>query len=425
MKRYLFILFLFSNFLLTAQTFTLEECQQLARENYPVIQQRGLIDKLADYTVANARKNWLPQLSVALQATYQTDVMAFPDELVGMFPLDFDGLRKDQYKASVQIEQAIYEGGAVKAQVDRAKAEKEVSMQSWEVEMYNLQERVNQLYFGTLLLQEKMNEVDILIGELERNERLVQTYVINGVAGQNDLDLLRVEILSARQQRSDLEASQKAYRTMLGIMINKEFTATTTLAKPAMPSLHPQLSIERPELNYFDAQDRYLLTQQKGVNAQVRPRIGVFLQGAYANPGLNLFADMVENQWSPYLMGGIKFQWNISGYYTRKNDLSKIETGRMQLASQRETFLYNMNLKKTQESLAVERMQKVMREDDEIIRLRQAVRERTEVQVENGSRTVSDLLREMHAESLARQNKATHEIELLKNMYELKFTVNQ
>lgn len=425
MKRNLFVLFLFSHFILSAQVFTLEECQQLARENYPVINQRGLIDKLADYTVANARKNWLPQVSVGIQATYQSDVMAFPDALSGMFGLDLDGLPKDQYKAAIQIEQAIYEGGAVKAQTDKAKAEKEVSLQSWEVEMYELQERVNQLYFGTLLLQEKTKEVDILLEELIRNERLVASYLSNGVAGQNDLDLIKVEILSARQQRSELLATQKAYCRMLGIMIDREIPEKDGLLKPEMPFLSPGLSVARPELGYFDAQDRYLSTQEKAVNALVRPQIGVFVQGAYANPGLNLFADMIDNQWSSYFMAGIKFQWNLSGFYTRKNDLSKIETGRKQLATRRETFLYNINLKKTQEALAVERMQEVMREDEEIIRLRQAVRERTEVQVKNGTRTVSDLLHEIHAENLARQNKTGHEIELLKNMYDLKFTVNQ
>lgn len=426
---------------LAAQTLTLEQCQQMARENYPLVEQRGLIEKSSEFTVANAKHNWLPQVSISAQATYQSDVVTIPQDIVDMVGqlegspilgavgidmpnLNYDGIPKDQYKAAVEVQQIIYGGGAVKAQVEAAKAQGEADKQNWETEMYALRERVNQLYFGTLLLQEKGKEVNLMMDELERNKRLVQACVDLGVAGQSDVDKLQVEILSARQQRSEIDASLKAYRIMLGIMTGQEIAEGTEFVKPAMTLLPAELQINRPELRYIDAQQRLLDAQKRGVDAAIKPQIGAFFQGAYSNMGLDMFSTMMNNGWEPYFIAGIQLKWNLSGFYNRKSSLSKIETARSQLALQRETFLYNMNLKSRQEQIGIERMQEVMKEDDEIIRLRTSIRERAAAGVQNGSVTVNDLLREIHAENLARQNKVTHEIELLKDIYDLKHTVN-
>ncbi len=424
MKQHILILLLLNSFIISAQTLTIEDCQEMAKENYPVISQKGLIETAANFTIANAKKNWLPQFSIAAHATYQSDVMTIPEEFTSMLGVTLDGLPKDQYKGAVNVEQVLYDGGAVGAQVDAAKAKKEVSVQNWEVEMYNLQERVNQVFFGALLLQKKIIEANIMIDELNRHKRLLQTYVDNGVAEQNSLDQVQVEILAALQRKSELTSNQKAYRKMLGIMINREISENTELIKPKMLIVPSNPTINRPELRYFEATEMQLSIQEKGINAMLRPQIGLFFQGAYSNLGLDLFADMQKNQWSPYFVTGVKFQWNFGALYTRKNDLAKIKTELSQVSSQRETFLYNLNLKSTQESIAIEQMLEVMKQDDEIIRLRTTIRQRAEVQIKNGAISVLDLLQEVHAENLARQNKITHEVELLKNVYDLKFTTN-
>lgn len=427
MKQVILFLFLFLAPLAYAQTLTLDQCQELAKENYPLVSQKGLLEQSAEFTVSNAKRNWLPQVSLLAQATYQSEVVTLPDkfsDMLGVLGMEFEGLHKDQYKAAIEISQVIYGGGAVKAQVEMAKAESEANSQNWEVEMYGLRERVNQLFFGTLLLQEKTKETDILIEELDRNEQLVRAYIQNGVGSQNDLDQITVEQLTARQQRSELIATQKAYRTMLGIMTGKEITDDIQLQKPEMAIVAQDAMFNRPELRYFDAQEKMLDAQIKGINSAIKPQIGAFFQGAYANPGLDLFKDMEKNQWSPYFITGIKLQWNISGFYTRGNNLSQLNLNRSLISNQRETFLYNINLQSTQQNIAVNRMHEVMKDDDEIINLRTSIRQRTEVGVQNGTQTVNDLLRDLHAESLARQNKVTHEIELLKNIYDLKYTTN-
>ena len=410
-----------------AQTFTLDECQRLARENHPAIVQLGLIEKSAKFTVSNARKNRLPQLTLTAQATYQSEVPSLPEEFdpfLELAHIDIEGLKKDQYGTSLQLEQVIWAGGLIKAQAAIAEAEGKALAQNWEVEMYAIREKVNQLYFGTLLVQERIGEADLLIGELQRHDRLVRAYEANGVAGRNDLDLMRVELLTARQQKSELVALHKAYRTMLGIMVGREMGEGAELEKPAAADPGPLTQSARPELAHFEAREHLLDAQHKGVNASVMPQIGAFVQGAYGYPGPDFFKSMAERRFIPYYVAGVRLQWKFGGFYTRRNQLSQIELKRTRIASQRDSFLYNMKLKGTQESIAIERMREVMRDDDEIITLRTAIRKRTEAGVANGTQSVSDLLGDIASENLARQNRLAHEIELLKNIYDLKYTTN-
>lgn len=411
----------------SAQSLTLNECQALARENHPAIVQRGLIRKASEFTVANAKTTWLPQVEFSAQGTYQSDVTALPDAIEKLLELirrPVEGIHKDQYKLAVQIEQVIWAGGAVKAQIGIAQAEGEAAGQEWEVGMYALRERVNQLYFGCLLVQERLAEADILIGELMRHDRMVHAYAENGLASGNDLDMIRVEILGAQQKRSELVSMLRAYRTMLGLMVGRELSEQTVLRKPPVQEPRTNDFSARPEIRYFELQERVVDEQRRGLDAMMMPQVGVFVHGAYGYPGLDLFKDMQRYKWTPYIVAGVRLQWAIGGFYTRRNKLSQLELRRGQIASERESFIYNMKLKSTQESIAIDRMREVMRDDEEIISLRGTIRKRTEAGVANETHSVSDLLREISNEDLARQNRLSHEIELLKNIYDLKYTGN-
>lgn len=428
---------LFLHLGVTAQTITIDECQRLARENHPAIAQYGLIEKSVRYTVANAKTNWWPQATLSAQATYQSETPALPDELSAVLAsvsptTKYEGLKNEQYSATLQIEQIIWGGGAIKAQMHVAEAEGLAMKANWETAMYAIRERVNQLYFGTLMIQERLVESDLQIGELERHDKLIRAFEASGMANRNDLDLIRAELLTAVQQRSELAAMLKTYRTMLGIMIGRDLGENNALERPqtafagrqAEDPLDFRVTNNRPELKYFDSKERVLDAQRKSVNASVLPQIGAFIQGAYGYPSPDFFKSMSDSRPRPYYIAGVRLQWRFGGLYTRGNRLAQIENERSQITSQRESFLYDQNLRRTQESIAIERMREVMRGDDEIIELRAAIRKRTETGVANGTKSVSDLLGDIAAENIARRNKIIHEIELLKAIYDLKFTEN-
>ena len=287
--------------------------------------------------------------------------------------------------------------------------------------MYALNGRVNDLYFGILMLDEQLAQNALLQDELGRNFRQITAYVDNGIANQADLDAVKVEQLNTRQKRVELTSSRMAYLKMLSLLMGEVLSTETVLEKPVPQNeLSAVSEIRRPELSWFDAQGAGLQVQEKALNVRHLPHFGLFVQGAYGNPGLN----MLKNEFSPYYIAGIRLSWNFGSLYTLKNDRRVIENKRQQLDSNRDVFLFNTRLEMTQQDQSVRSLEKQMQDDDEIIRLRTNIRRAAEAKVANGTLTVTEMLRELTNESLARQAKAMHEIQRLMGIYQLKYTTN-
>jgi len=258
---------------------------------------------------------------------------------------------------------------------------------------------------------------------LESNLKSVNAHVNNGTAMPSDANVIKVELLSASQQRTQIESAKEAYCNMLSVMTGQPVGNSDTFVKPIPQSLSVLMN-NRPELQFFNTQSAQFEAQKQAINSSVMPRIGLFAQGFYGNPGLNLFKDMTENKWTWNYMAGIRLQWNIGNYYTLKGNLQKLSLAQQRVESQRETFLFNTDLASIQQRNAIEKMNRVMADDAEIIKLRTSIRETSEAKYANGAITVSELLRDIIAESQSTQAKALHEIEWLKNIYDLSNTIN-
>lgn len=394
---------------------TVETCQQKARENYPLIKRYELIGKSKDYNLTNAARGYLPQVALSAKATYQSEVTEIPVKLPG---LEIDGLSKDQYQAVVEVNQTIWDGGVINKQKKITKASSAVEEKQLDVDLYTLNERVNDLFFGILLLNEQLKQNALLQDELKRNYAEVASYIINGIANQADLDAVKVNQLNAIQKQTELEALRTAYQEMLSVMIG-ETVMSDELLKPALKE-EIDMQINRPELYLMDAQYNQFEVQKGMLTAQNLPKLGAFVQGGIGNPGLN----MLKNEFSPYYIAGLKLSWNFGGLYTKKNDRRLLETNQSNIDVQRETFLFNTGLQLAQQNNEVEKIRKLMQNDDEIIRLRENIRKASEVKVRNGTLTVTDMLRDITAEDQARQDKLLHEVQLLMTIYEIKNTTN-
>ena len=348
------------------------------------------------------------------------------ENLFSLMGVEMHGLNRDQYRVMLDVSQVIWDGGATKARREIERAEGEVSKQNIAVELYALGKRVNDLYFGILLLEEQLAQNNEMKRLLQENYNNVSAMVTNGVALPSDLDAVEVELLTTQQQRVQIESSLSVYRKMLAILVGDENIEHATLTKPAYTDVWMESGIdERPEMRLYDAQISRLDAQRQSINASVMPQFGAFAQGFYGNPGLNMFNDMVENRWSWNYIVGVRMQWNISSFYTRKNSLSKIEFARKQVENTRETFRFNTALKLSEEQQTVERLQKVAAEDDKIIALRTSIRQAAEAKLQNGVISVSDLLAELTKENNAKITRSIHEIELLKSIYDIKLTRNE
>ena len=411
---------------LAVQGQTLQECQQAAERNYPLIRQYGLIEQTTQLTVENIGKAWLPQVTATAQATYQSDVPAWPDQMQTVYQqlgLNMKGLRKDQYRVGIDVSQTVYDGGMISSQKEIAREQGKVQAAQNDVTLYSVRKRVNEMYFALLMLDKQIELNKDLQELLGGNERKLQSMVKGGTAAESDWMNVKVERLNAAQKGESLESQKRMLQNVLSAFCGIEVRNVT---KPAASSVATTRSNagERPEMQLFNAQLSLADAQEKALDAALKPRLGVFAQGYYGYPGYNMFEDMMSHKWSLNGMVGARLTWNIGALYTRKNDKAKIQMQRDITETNRETFIFNNNLEQIQQSEEIQRYRKLMEQDEEIITLRQSVRKAAESKLSHGIIDINDLVREINQENAARLQLSMHETEMLKQIYDYKYTTN-
>lgn len=409
---------------LLAQGQTLEECQQAAERNYPLISQYGLIEKSTDLTMSNLSKGWLPQVTASAQATYQSDVVAWPDQMQAIYQqmgLDMKGLKKDQYKVGIDVQQMVFDGGAISSQRDIAREQGRVQEAQTEVTMYQVRRRVNEMYFGLLMLDEQIALNNDLQSLLAANEQKLSSMWKRGTASESDYQAVKAERLNVMQQATTLDAQRRAVMRMLSAFCGME---VTHVEKPALIALPSQDVAQRPELKAIDAQLSLANAQERLLNSALMPKLSLFATGFYGYPGYNMFDDMMSHDWSWNGMVGARLSWNLGAFYTHRNDKAKIRLQRDMAETSREVFLFNNRLELIQQNENIEQYRRLMNDDEEIIALRSSVRKAAESKLAHGIIDVNDLVKEINAENAARVQQSMHEIKLLKEVYDMKFTTN-
>lgn len=420
-KKFSISCLLFLGWFTSFAQLTIENCYTKARANYPLIRQYDLIEKTKEYNLSNANKGYLPQVTFSAKATYQSDVTKLPIDFsqLGIQGVNVPTLSKDQYNASLDVNQIIWDGGAIKSQKEGLEASAEVNKKNVEVTIYAINERINQLYFGILLADAQIHQIQLLQDELMRNYNKIASYAQNGIANQADLDAVKVDILKAKQNEVQFTNTKKAYIDILSKLIGEELSENTEFVKPILvrPST---LTINRPELDLYDAQIQNLAIKDREITSGLMPKLGMFATSGYGKPGLNMLKDGFE----AYYIAGIRLSWNIGNFYTQKNNRKSIQNSIHSIENQRETFLFNTNLDVTQKNNHIDNYFEQLKYDDEIIALRGSVKRASEAKMANGTISASDLTRDINAEQMAIQDRILHETELLLAIYNLKFATN-
>ena len=405
-----------------AQAQTLEECSQAAERNYPLIKQYGLIEKTTQLTMDNIQRGWLPKVSVSAQATYQSDVPAWPDNmqtLLQQMNVDAKGLRKDQYRVGVDVSQTVFDGGAISSQRELTLRQGMVQEAENEVNLYAVRKRVNELYFSLLLLDAQITLKQDLRELLASNERKLASMLKKGTAAESDYNSVCAERLSVDQQLISLQSQRRTLQSVLSAFCGME---VTQVSKPVPVEMKE--GNRRPELRLADAQLRLADAQEKWLKSRLLPQLSVFASGYYGYPGYNMFEDMMRHRWSLNGMVGARLTWNIGAFYTHGNDRAKVKLQREMAENGREVFLFNSRMEQMQQQESIDRYRKLMADDEEIILLRQKVRKAAESRLAHGIIDVNDLVREINNENAAKVQQSIHEIEMLKEQYDLKFTTN-
>ena len=406
------------------QAQTLEECQLAAEKNYPMIKQYDLISQTTQLTVRNIQKGWLPQIAIAAQATYQSDVTSWPESMKGTFQqlgVNMKGLSKDQYKIGIDLQQTIYDGGTISSLRSIARQEEKVQKAQVETNLYQVRKRVNEMYFSLLLLNEQIKLNDDVKALLLSSEKKLASMLKGGTIATSDFENIRAERLSVEQQNESLKSQQQMLQHLLNTFCGIK---VSNVQKPA--PLKTTISMnKRPEMQLFDNQLKLSSIKEKALSSQVRPKLGIFAQGFYGYPGLNMFEDMMNRKWSLNGMVGVKLSWNIGALYSLKNDKAKLRMQREMTENAREIFLFNNQLEEIQQNENIKRYHTMKRTDDEIIMLRTNIRKAAESKLSHGIIDVNNLLREINNENAAKIQQTIHDIEMLKEMYNLKYTNNE
>lgn len=406
----------------TAQT--LEECQKAAEKNYPLIKQYGLIAQTTELTVSNIQKEWLPKIAVSAQATYQSNVVAWPERIQSIYQqmgLAMKGLKKDQYKMAIDLQQTLYDGGTIASKQAIARQEAKVQEAENQTKLYQVHHRVNEMYFALLLLNEQIKLNNNVKSLLLASENKLAAMVKSGTAATSDLDNVKAERLSAEQQYTSLKAEQQMLQhiltTFCGIKVEN-------VQKPT-PVSTDTLTNNRPELQFFNSKLKLSEAQEKALNTRLHPTLALFAQGYYGYPGMNMFNDMIDHKWRLNGIVGVKLSWNVGALYTRKNDKARLRLQRELIENERKVFLFNNSMEQIRQNSNINRFKTMMQTDKEIIALRTNVRKAAESKLLHGIIDVNSLLREINNENAAKVQWAIHEIDMLKEMYNLKYTNNQ
>ena len=398
---------------------SLEACYEKARANYPLIKQYDLIEQSKTFNIAMSNKNWLPQLSLTGKASWQSDVTTFPDKFLDMIgTMGITGVEfptKDQYNVAINLSQVIWDGGLIATQKKMTNTNAEVSREQMEVNLYVLYSQINQLYFSILSLNEQLKQNQLLIEELERNYKIIESYVENGIALRSDLDNVKVSILDTKQRKTEMQSYQKAGMAVLSTFIGETIQNSTDLVRPQVAETQNTIT-NRPELRLFSAQNKQFETQSQMLYTKGMPRISLFATGAVGNPGLNMF----KSGFTPYFIGGLNLSWNFGGLYSMQDDKRNLANLQKNIEIQKEVFLFNTKQKLTQHNADIEKFKELLKQDDEIIELRTKIKNTSAAKVENGTLTVSDYLRDVMNENIVLQIKALHELNLLQTVYQLR-----
>lgn len=406
------------------QAQTLEECQLAAEKNYPMIKQYDLISQTTQLTIKNIMKGWLPQIAIAAQATYQSDVTSWPESMkatLQQLGVNMKGLSKDQYKVGIDLQQTIYDGGTIISLRSIARQEEKVQKAQVETNLYQVRKRVNEMYFSLLLLNEQINLNDDVKALLLSSEKKLASMLKGGTIATSDFENIRAERLSVEQQNESLKSQRQILQHLLSTFCGIK---VSNVQKPAPFETTISMN-KRPEMQLFDNQLKLSSIKEKALNTQIRPKLGIFAQGFYGYPGLNMFEDMMNRKWSLNGMVGVKLSWNIGALYSLKNDKAKLRLQREMTENAREIFLFNNQLEEIQQNENIKRYHTMKQADDEIIMLRTNIRKAAESKLSHGIIDINNLLREINNENAAKIQQTIHDIEMLKEMYNLKYTNNE
>jgi outer membrane protein TolC len=391
---------------------TLGECYNQALKKSALAGEKDTYNEIWQLADRNLSRNWLPSLDANASFLYNSEVV----DLSGVFaaaPIPglaaaIRPLPHEQYKVTLDINQMIYDGGAVKNARAAEEAAMKVNQQQTETDLYRLRSQINSCFFSIMLIDRQKELLESYLALIDKRIKSMQSALDNGVIMKSDLDVMSAEKIKLEQQLSENAFKRRSLVKVLSELTGGEFEAGSQFVSPEVPGKN-KYEILRPELKVFDLRKEQLDAGIGVLQSKRMPKAFAFATLGYGNPpGSNFFRD----EFAPYYIIGAGFKWNIYDWSRVKNEKQQIRLQQEIIDGRKndldDSFRRAMELKNSE----IESLQEALSRDAEIIALRKKISVSAESQYENGTITATDLLNEMNSLKQAEINLEIHRINL-------------
>lgn len=388
---------------------SLDQCLDQARANSPLLAQQPLLaEALAAKTTQLNRSYW-PQLQVAGQATWQSDVVSVPIDIPGvMIPTP----PQDQYRATLDLQQTLWDGGAMTAQKNQVESQTRAESQRLAASFYQMEGQIQQLFFGAILAGRQRSIAELMITDLQRQLARLEAAVENGVALPSSVQQLRAKLIELEQQQTAAYHRRSAALAALEQWTGEPISPETRLVLPGERAL-PE-AFNRPDLALIDRQIELVQAGEQLLKVKNRPKIGLFASLGYGRPGLNFLSD----EWDVFTQVGAQVQIPLSWLYTgsQRLDVQQLRVQQQQLSLQRDQLTIQAQTARVQSREEIARLRFLLASDQELVAIREELTAVAASQMANGTLTASAYLTELNRQELAQQNQLIHEIQLQQAM---------
>ena len=388
-------------------TFTLKDCYKTAYENYPNAKQKSYYKSINSLRLNNIGVNYLPQISFKGQVSYQSEVTQLEINNP-MFQVPV--LNKDQYKVSMDVRQLLFDGGNTSSLKITESKQVAVDEQKVEVDLFTLKQKINDLYFAVLLLQEKKKVNELLVSDLKSRIAETESRIKNETMTVNNLYILQAQMLQTEQEIQNIENDKLGSLKMLSELIGSKISEPSVLSKPELQQItYDNDFSSRPEYKLFDFQKDQLNSYTDVVNSRVIPKISAFGQAGFGRPGLN----MLDNSFKPFYMVGLNFTWNPVNWNSDNNEKQIYQINQKIVDSQKETFDKNLKVVLEKYKSDIGKYEDLIKKDEELISLREKIVAVTYSQLQNGTITSTVYLTELNNKTQSQLMLETHKVQLL------------
>jgi len=395
----------------TNQSLTLDYCYKKAEAGYPVNKQKSLYVESNELKQKNLNSNYLLQLSLNGQATYQSEVTEINIDLPASLPFEINtpDIKKDQYKITLDLNQLIYDGGTINRKKKLEEIILMIDQQGVEIELYKLKERINQVYLYIVLMKESRKIFDLILNEMQMRLKVVQSGVSNGVLLESNSDIMSVEILKMEQKLDEINISISSAISVLSELISEEIPKGTEFILPEIVVDIDKAANNRLDYELLMIHQQRIDAMKNIVTTRDHPKVFGFGSVGYGRPGL----DMLSEEFGTFYLVGAKLSWNLWNWNQAKNDQKILDINNEIVNTKIETFDKNIKISIENSRAEIRKLEEMINRDLEIIVLQKKITLSSASQLKNGIITATNYLTELNAEKQALVTLETHKIQLI------------